>query len=245
MCLPARGDLVYELLGPCARCSELKVRCDKVLGCSRCKKHGDCEPSRYDITTRCRMLSRGIFTSVFTHNDLSKYQLSMQANVFGCRPCLGRGEMKDVLSRLEESGYGKNTIPVGIISHLPDELKSFIGDHSTYKIEWMVNGKYVCSMSESYGDNFLTEQEIIGIARVYAYPPKLVDTCGLNEYEMGYKIWLETLFHPLNGVVYNGSGYWKAEKEVAWTTVRMISAVINHEYIVTVTTIGRSVTVTM
>lgn len=245
MCLPARGDLVYELLGPCSRCSDFKVKCDKILGCSRCKKYGDCEPSRYDTTTRCRFLSRSILTSVFTHNDLSKYQLSMQANVFGGRPCLGRAEMKDVLGRLEASGYEKRTIPLGIISYLPDELKSFIGDHSVYKIEWMLNGRYVCSMSEPYGENFVTEQEVIDIGRVHAYPPKLVDTCGLNEYEMAYKMWLETLFHPLNGVVYNGSAYWKEEKVVAWTTVRMISAVINYEYIVTVTTIGRSVTVTM
>lgn len=205
----------------------------------KCKGSDSCEPSGHEIVTRSKVLFRQILLGELIHNDYVKYQLSLEANVYGCKSVLARREMKDVLQRICNGGISSFGPEIGDLSMLPDEIKKHIGDCPTFKIEWMRNGRYSCAMSEPYGVNFITEKRILEIARSYSIPPKLIDEIGLNDYDMAYKMWVETIFSPCTNVTFTGSGYWMGDNKVCYTTVRMMSVIINHEYIITGTTVGR------
>lgn len=240
----SRGELQYNLFGPCERCSSFKVSCNKLLGCDRCFKAGTCcIPTSYEIISRAKRLNRHILGGDFIHNDHVKYQLGLQASVYGCKSVLHRTEMKDVFGRIVDC-TGNNrfsvSIPtIGILSLLPEELKEYVGDHDAFKIEWMEGGTYMCAMSKSYGDNFITENGILKVSRQYKIAPKLVDMVGLNDFDMAYKMWCESVFNPHTSVTYTGSGFWSLDRRLCYTTVRMMSSIIKYDYIITVTTVGR------
>lgn len=195
-------------------------------------------PNSNEMSTRAKRLNSSVMTGELLHNDYAKYQLSLEANVYGGRPVLGSAEMEDVIRRIHSYQSGP-VIRVGNISDLPDELKYHVGDHPVYKIEWFFNGRYGCTVSMEYSKHFMTEEEILGIARKYGIPPKLVDSMGLNDHEMAYKMWVESLFSPGICVTYTGSGYWRGDNQLLWSTARVMSVIVNHEYLITATTVGR------
>jgi hypothetical protein len=201
--------------------------------------HGDyeCIPSGHEMVNRAKKLFGHVLSGSFLHNDHAKYQLSLQSNVYGGRCVLGRKEMADVMRRI--SSMVVMFVPLGDLGALPECIKDHVGEHPTYKIEWMYNGRYGCTMSESYARNFISEKRIMGVCKEFGIPPKLVDMVGLNEYGMAYKMWCESLFNPGVNISYTGSGYWCDDRKVVYTTARMMSVIVNHEYIITATTAGR------
>lgn len=240
-CLPAlqRGHLQYNLFGPCSRCSRYKVSCSRVKGCAKCKGDNLCEPSSHEIVTRSKTLFKQILLGELIHNDYVKYQLNLQSTVYGCKAVVARKDMKEILHRISKASIPDYGPEVGDLSKLPEDIKNHIGDCPTFKIEWMRNGRYSCAMSEPYGTNFITENRILEIAKSYSIPPKIIDESGLNDYDVSYKMWIESVFSPCTNITYTGSGYWKGDNKVCYTTVRMMSIIINHEYIITSTTVGR------
>lgn len=114
-----------------------------------------------------------------------------------------------------------------------------MGEHPTFKVEWMCNGRYLLSMSNSYAQNIIEDSEIGSISKKNGIPPKLVDYCGLADYDMAYRLWVESLYSPGVTATYTGVGFWRSDKSVCYVTVRVISMIINHEYLVTATTCGR------
>lgn len=52
-------------------------------------------------------------------------------------------------------------------------------------------------------------------------------------------MWVESLYIPCAPVTFTGPGFWKSDKTVAMTTVRVMSVILYHEYIITATTCGR------
>lgn len=158
--------------------------------------------------------------------------------MYGGKPCLGKTEMKEVRCRISRIDQEPGPI-MGVLADLPLPIKLHIGDHETFKVEWMLNGQYMCAMSESYGMNFMTEKTMVEIARIHGLPPKIVDGIGLDDYDIAYRMWVETVFSPCTSVTYTCPGIWMTDKRVCYTTVRMVSLVINHTYIITGTTAGR------
>lgn len=208
------------------------------MDCEKCSSGShECVPSGHEMINRAKKLFGHVLSGSFLHNDHAKYQLSLESNVYGGRCVLGRMEMKDVMDRI--SSMVIMYIPLGDLGALPSALKDHVGDHPTYKIEWMYNGRYGCTMSESYAKSFITEKRIMDISKEHGIPPKLVDTVGLNDYSMAYRMWCESLFNTGVNVTFTGSGYWAHDHKVVFTTVRIMSVIVNHEYIITATTAGR------
>lgn len=234
-----RGDLSYELFGPCQRCSKYKISCSRVKGCDKCGDRHECKPSGHEAVSRSKMLFKNIMLGNLIHNDHVKYQLALETNVYGGKTIIGRKEVKEIKDRISKNTFYLYDVPSGDLGKLPEQLKLHIGECPIFKIEWMRNGRYMCAMSEGYGLNIFTEGEIISISKNTGIAPKLVDECGLTQYDIAYKMWVESVFSPCTNVTYTGAGYWKSDNSVCYSTVRMMSVVINYEYIITATTIGR------
>jgi len=170
--------------------------------------------------------------------------MQLQSNRYNVRPILVRTDMMDIFSRIVTFNSVPMSIEVGVMADLPNSIKHHIGDHETFKVEWMKNGTYLISMSDSYAENVIQETMLAEMARKANVPPKLVDYCGLSEFDMPYKMWIESLFYPSSAISLTGAGFWKTDNKVAWTTVRVMSVIVRHDYIITATTVGRGVTYT-
>jgi hypothetical protein len=173
------------------------------------------------------------------HNDHAKYQLNLQSNVYGGKAVLTRVDSRDIFERIVAYRRLAGEFPIGELAALPTPMKNHVGENPVFKIEWMCNGRYLVSMSDDYANNIILETEIAETSRKHGIPPKLVDYCGLSDYDMAYRMWCESLFCPAHPVSYTGVGFWTSDKKVCYTTVRIMSIVINHEYVITATTCGR------
>lgn len=224
-------------MGPCDRCASYKISCDRFIPCKRCGTKHVCLPSIHEVTSKARQILKFVKNGDFVHNDHIKYQLNLQSNLFGSKNFLGRSETKDIFLRISKMNYpSMEYIPMGMCGKLPDKIKYHVGDHSMYKIEWMFNGRYMINTSEEYGDNFMKDWEILSIATKYDIPPKIVDHCHLNYYDMAFQMWSDSVFNAGMPITYIGTALWKKEKEVVLTKISMMSILINHEYIITSTT---------
>lgn len=186
-----------------------------------------------------REIYKNILNGEFLHNDNAKYQLQLQVNRYGGRSILTRKDSMDIFYRIMIVPPLSGLPGIGVMAQLPEPIKQHVGDHKTFKIEWMLNGQYLLSMSDSYAENIMSEQDISMVAKKTHIPPKLVDYCGLSNWDMAYKMWVESLFVPCASVNFTGAGFWQKDGVVSMTTVRMMSVIIHHEYIITATTCGR------
>ena len=193
------------------------------------------------MAARARQVMRCVVGGDFKHSDLAKYHLNLQSGVYACKPVLKRSEMQDICGRVREQHGTEESSSYKLmdLSMLPSDLKDHIGEHNIFKVEWMFKGRYASTISRRYAENIMSDVAVIDTARIYKIPPKLVDTCGLNAYDIAYKLWCGSIENPGRCVSYTGSGYWKSDKKVWYTTVRTMSYVVNTDYIITATTIGR------
>jgi len=97
----------------------------------------------------------------------------------------------------------------------------------------------MCSMTDSYAMNIIPEESIVTVSRRLGVPSKIVDTCGLADSTMAYRMWCESLFSPCTPVTFTGVGMWMGDNIVCYTTVNMMSVIVNHDYIITATTCSR------
>ncbi len=189
---------------------------------------------------------RMFITGCFTHSDIARYQLYLESNRFQGRSVMNYTEAGQMLERLLKTVHVQEEVPELRLDMLPDEMKAFIGAHPVWKVEWMKSGFYMASMSEAYSNQIMGESEIMKIGRVFAYPPKLVDNCNLVDYTTAFKTWTASVMAPMTVIVSpTMAGFNRETAEVTWTTVRMMSHVITHEYIISATVVGRSMMMTM
>lgn len=199
-----------------------------------------CMTGPREVETVVKKLLTEIMSGVISHNDHAKYQLALQVNIYGGRQILQKDDMKDMFSRISAIPLASSFPAVAVMAAVPNSIKDHVGDHETFKIEWMMSGRYICSMSESYATNITEENSIRAIAVRHGIPPKLVDYCNLAESDIAYRMWCESLMHPSRPVSFTGTGLWKSSWSVCHMTVRIMSVIINPEYIITATTCGTS-----
>lgn len=173
-----------------------------------------------------------------TWSHQAKLIIGLQANACGSRLRLSRNELTELHENLPAYPYCKLIPRVGVIADIPHELKTFVGDSRRFKVEWFVASRYHVVMSDEYAADIIEESLIRQISTEKSIPPKLVDNCNLSDREIGFSMWDNSLRHPKTGINYTGSGLRKSDCVVTYLTVRIMSDIINSEYVVTVTTVG-------
>jgi hypothetical protein len=235
--------LDYLLLGPCGRCSGNKVSCTKTIPCDRCLRSKDeksaCMPSLHEMVSRAKVIFKQIQSGGFVHNDHAKYQIYLENSMYCAKSMMKRNEVKDMFKRISKShDFGAGAIDYNV-ENLPSPIKHLLHGQEHYKIEWMDNGRYLVKASDTYKTNFLPVEKVIDMARRYGIPPKLLDMCNLNEYDMAYKMWAETVAHPNVVVSYTGISFWVNANIITNTTVKMVTVMVTPMAMISATIVNR------
>lgn len=230
------GKLDFVLMASCSKCVGLKYRCSRVMPCNRCSGCGDCScvPASYEWSRRAKSLVNGIANGSCLHSDVAKYQIYLQSNVYVTRKTiLGINDVKDILSRIEDMDIGLCDISDPL--YLPLDLSDFTKTSSVYKIEFMNNGHYVSIVSEDYGTNIMSSVMCMQEADKGKIPPKIMDTCNMNDIGIAYTLWCESINSPDKIISATGSGYWKQFDRILYTTLKVKTVVLSPVRMVTVT----------
>jgi hypothetical protein len=237
------GCFDYRLLGPCSRCSGNKVSCTKIVPCDRCMRskddHSTCMPSLHEMVSRAKVIFKQIQSGGFVHNDHAKYQIYLENSMYCSKSMMKRSEIKDMFKRISKA----HDMATGAIDYnvdnLPSPIKHLLDGQEHYKIEWMDNGRYLVKASDTYKTNFLPVEKVIDMARKYGLPPKILDMCNLNEYDMAYKMWAESVANPNVTVTYRGTAFWVKLNLISNTTVKMVTVMINPMAMISATVVNR------
>lgn len=163
--------------------------------------------------------------------------------VFETKNVLTRQDVLDIFTRVSRfdgaDATSKYSFENATVEDLPDFMREFIKESDVAKLEFMGMGRYKVIVSDSYEAHFMSGSEIIEMAKTYRIPPKLVDTCRFNQYDMAYRVWSESLYMAGSVISYTGPAIWKGDNKLAWTTMRVMSHIEAHDTIMTVTLLSR------
>lgn len=236
----APHTISFGMLLQCEHCSIGGRGCNKTLPCSNCIK-GDqtCVPKMDDeFVKRAKTLQDRILNGEFEHNDLASYTLNAHAIKTHKKKLFKSQDMKDVTMRVETMWplVKKGELPsLCIVDNLPQGCLELINKFplAAWKVEWMWNGSFDFQMNDLYKGRYFkfSRHKERG---VYT---KLWDGMGFAKYEMGYKMWVESLYRPNKVMRYEGNAYLMNEKRVACQVARVISHVYDYAHIVTVTVV--------
>lgn len=229
------------LINPCETCAKKKVACDRMMACSSAVcTH--CEPSQKEWVTRAKKVFKELRDGDYYHNDFARYQIYLQSLVFDTKIVLTRQDVLDIFRRISAGDVHYSFIkPLEnrTIDDLPVYMKTFAGSGDVTKLEFLDKGRYKVVVSPKYESYFMTGDEIIRTAKYHRIPPKLVDTCRFNQYDLAYRVWSESLYRPGCVISYTGPALWRADNVCVWTTMRVLSYIQAHDSVATITQLSR------
>lgn len=209
------------------------------MGCDNCSTHVGCLPSSFEFSKRATLLKSKVYTGESDHNDICKYQLHMQASTYTFKSPLGQINANDIFKRIENITHVVGQEESEHVFHIPEALKLMIGEEPVHKIEWFLDGHYLPVTSHGYNSAILNSKDLMRVSMLHKIPPKLVDTLNLNDYLVGYKMWVESVKYPMMQINHTGSGLWRDGNYVCYMTVRMMTVVISYNHSITATVITR------
>lgn len=234
-----QGPANFSLMAACARCTTHNLKCNRRMPCASCLKAGaaGCTPSNADAVARAREVHRLVHAGAYPHCDLAKYQIHLQTTVYQYKTLLGRIDAADVYKRILEERFEMREFDEGVgpSFDLPPALREMGLDKTHFKIEYFKNGHYVSVHSKAYDKDIMTEHRLSDISYTQSIAPKLVDTCGMDDFKMAYRMWIETLRYPYREIKYTGHTFWKISSGVHYSTIKMMSAVLSPTCIITLT----------
>ena len=229
----ARAKTQFKLSGNCVACAVGKRRCSLDIPCRYCKSHGlDCVPSPNEPRSRAKSLykawnnQKGLYVS-----SSCLYQIKRELETYSM--AINQSMYTSISSYHPD--LEKPQLPIICVSTIPQELKSFIGRSSTYKVEWMMDGKYHVATTDDYGVAFMSAPAIYRNCMSWKIPPKLVDSLGLSIPLYALRLWVESLETPGFPVAYRGLVYWSDVGVVLTSYIRVMSVVIGPKHHITVT----------
>lgn len=179
----------------------------------------------------------------YYHNDLARYQIYLESMVFETKNVLTRQDVLDIFNRVARfdamDTRSQYSFENATVDDLPEFMRDFVAQSDVVKLEFMGMGRYKVIVSDLYETHFMSGNEIIEIAKANRIPPKLVDTCRFNQYDMVYRVWSESLYIPGSVISYTGPAIWRGDNKLAWTTMRVMSYIQAHDTIMTVTLLSR------
>lgn len=189
-----------------------------------------------EFVKRAKTLQDRILEGEYEHHDLAAYTLNAHAIKTHKKKLFKSQDMKDVTMRVEAMfPLVKDYPSLKIVDNLPKECMELLKKHpvGAWKVEWMWNGSFDFQMNDLYKGRYYK----FGRNKERYIYTKLWDGMGFSKFEMGYKMWVESLHRPDQIMRYEGNAYLMDEKRVTCQVARMISHVYDYCHIVTVTVI--------
>lgn len=194
-----------------------------------------CKIGGSEFYKKAKWIMEDIKDNKFQYSELAMYHIHMEASRASRRLVFKRPELVEVKSRVE----GKyplihhSHIPPFIIPSLPKVLLDFINtyDYSRVmiKVEWFYGGLYHYEANNPYRQQIHFHRN--SDRTVYS---KAVDTCGFNEYDRPFKMWIESVDYPLTVISYTGLAYRKDVSMVTIQTMKIMTMVLDYQHMVSV-----------
>lgn len=202
-----------------------------------CEKKGiECEPVKGEFVKRAMDVQQKLQDGEFDHEDLALYTIQLSAAVQHKRSILKGADFKDVRKRVvanypecKEGDIRKQTMET-----LPDEMLSFMVENhdSHWKVEWIYKGRYMVTKSDiylkRYGSNLTSRKDLY---------TKIIDTMGFSRWDVGYKMWVESIRRSGQIVKYEGQSYHLDTKKTCFQTAKMMTIIFDYQHLITMTLI--------
>ena len=227
-------------MAPCVKCSSSRMQCSRTIPCTQCGKEECCIPSATEISLRANDTLKNVWDGKYFHNDHANYKLYQQIYRLQKRLPIKKVEFADICGRVKALTYSPYRAIFNHMDHLPVNLKQFISTSSCYKVEWMFDGLYACQTSVRYGENFMSDSDIIKFSKNQSLPPKTVDYCRMSKDGVAYKLWVESITNEGKVVSFTGSGYWANSSSVKTTQMEMMTCLLSYHSMISVTTMSAS-----
>lgn len=150
------------------------------------------------------------------------------------RCILKKKELQEVCHRVSILHPTGADVPPPTIDKLPLPLANFMEMHpnAAYKVEWYYQGAIFCDKGEWYEEKFnfnkMCQKDIL---------TKFLDTMGFSDWQMSYKMWVESLRTNGQIIKYEGMGYQQDVRQTNFQIAKMMSMVIDYNHVITVTLI--------
>ena len=190
--------------------------------------------------SRAKQLLKAFHNGEFIHQDVAVYQLYLESMEMSGKQLIPRVDVRDIHRRVVMiQPLHPSFVASNFAYELPSIMMNIIQQYPVHKVEWFKDGCYILQPSSQYEETIMSKEDTMRISEMANIPPKMVDTLNLSDWKVGYKMWTQTVAYPMRLVSYNGHGYWKEDKVVCYSTVKMITAVLTGTRMVTVTGIKR------
>jgi hypothetical protein len=185
---------------------------------------------------RARMLQENVMDNLYVHSDLAIYNLNAHAIRGHKKKLFKAHDARDITSRLSTMypAIPPRDLPKsGEVLQLPIYMQNLMRELSVgaWKVEWMFNGRYEVQMNDLYRHRYY---RFVKDCKVYS---KLADTMGFSQFDMGYKMWLESLHWVEKVVRYEGNAMLLNSQDLTFQVARMVSHVYDFDHLVTLTII--------
>jgi len=187
---------------------------------------------------KARMLQDDVFQFRFGHSDLAIYNLNTYAIRSHRKKLMKNRDMKDIHERISTMWPETNDLPsLTVVDKLPKDCGNLFIQYQNskgcWKVEWLMNGLYDVQMSAEYKARYLRFSK--GNNRsTYSM---LWEGMGFSSYDVGYKLWLESLYRPSRVIKYEGNAFHINSKKVKFQTARVMTHLFDFNHLVTVTVI--------
>jgi hypothetical protein len=172
------------------------------------------------------------------HNDIARYMINLQCHEQDIKRVLQKNDAKDIYMRISTMGI-MNTVQDPLNFMMPDEMVCLMNTNYVYKVEWMRNGAYVVNSSPSYCESIMDKETTLEIAGRADVPRKLVDTLNCGNFQMAYRMWVQSIENPMTAIKATAPVYWKDTRTVCTTAICMMSKLITPTSIVSITVLNR------
>lgn len=195
-----------------------------------------CKIGFTEFHKKAKWIMEDIKENKFQYSELAMYHVHMEASRASRRLVFKRPELVEVKSRLEAKYplIHHSMIPPFMVSLLPKTLLDFINtyDYSRdmIKVEWFYSGLYHYEANNPYRQQIHFHRN--SDRTVYS---KAVDTCGFSEYNKPFKMWTESVDHPLMVVSYMGLAYRKDVGMITMQTMKIMTMVLDYQHMISIT----------
>lgn len=188
-------------------------------------------PQLEEVYRRAGDIDKRVRSGDLYLEGLGLYLLNAEAIRVRQHKFLKRGPQLEILTRLRDTYplVEPDKIPGPNVQSLPQRLQGMIMDCDTWRAEWFYNGLNVCLTSDAWTKAFHYPKK--------RYTVKIMETAGFCRWESMMKLWSDSLFYMDRVIFYEGKATRKDKDGAVIQKARMLTHVLDHDHVITVTTI--------
>lgn len=191
-----------------------------------------------DFIKKSKLVFSDVISNKFKYSEQAMFLIHLEAKRVHRRLVFKKKELDEVRDRLFKLYPAKSDdeIPDMLICALPptltDFMRQFSHDKDGIKVEWFYGGIYYYTANSAYKERIDVTRK--GERQLYS---KCVDTLAFSEYDIAFKMWLESIDRPGVVIKYDGLGFHRTKNMSVQQTARIMSLIVDASHAITMTVV--------